>query len=623
MLKLANVKIQPRKYQIEAVEEYEKALAKKEHGGIFYHATGTGKTVLASLIVALEKEKDKDCEILFLVHRDRLISQTINKLVDVAGIDINDIGVVQGQRNQTNKKIVIASVPTLAREKRRKPLLERSWKLVIVDECHHSAATSWSSFLSEVETDFILGLTATPTRADGRDLTFVFGSILHRYTIKTAVEEKALVGIEGIRCVVNADFSKVPKLAGDFNSVALSKVLNKPSHNKHIFYTWKKKAGNKKTLIFAVDIAHCKDLTEMFVSKGISASYITSQEKAEEREQILADFENGKTQVLINRDIMTEGIDIPSVECIVLARVTRSSVLYIQMVGRGLRLHTGKEKCLVIDIAGNSNTHDVIQLGSLLGVENAYSEEELSPELLAERKAWEEECNRRRAQEKGSKELFEEEARAYLKNEFNWIKQCGVYFLPATDNGSYFVIKPINYDTNQWNVYLWKFTNSGDFSSRRLTETEYDLDTCMRITEKEVLPKLVQKSVAFVLKSASWRKKEVTQNQAEMMKRLKLDPLVPPLTCGEAADMISKEFFRLAIRNATPLSRAVLVNEPGAKKAKEKLLGYYNAKRLTLEDLAISNIEDLDSMPLKKVELTVNWIAKGFKTNGAISPCLV
>ncbi|MFC1476696.1 DEAD/DEAH box helicase [Fibrobacterota bacterium] len=178
--------------------------------------------------------------------------------------------------------------------------------------------------------------------------------------------------VTGYRIETDIDLSNVGMRMGDFVSSQLSGAVNISQRNKIVVEVFHKLLANKQTLVFCVDVAHAKNLAHSFLQAGISCSSLTGDLHTRERKSILSDFTNKKTQVLTNCMVLTEGFDEPSIDGIILARPTKSSVLYTQMIGRGTRLHPGKKNVTIIDIVDCTSKHHLITLPSLFGLTNHF-----------------------------------------------------------------------------------------------------------------------------------------------------------------------------------------------------------------------------------------------------------
>jgi ATP-dependent helicase IRC3 len=162
-------------------------------------------------------------------------------------------------------------------------------------------------------------------------------------------------------------------MQGDFVASSLSELVNTPERNQLLVEAWRQHAaGRKSTLIFAVDVQHSKDIAQTFNELGIPAYSVDGQTRADTRADILDRFRAGEIPVLVNCAVFTEGTDIPCIDCLIMARPTRSSVLYQQMVGRGLRLFGGKQDCLCIDMVDTMGRNAIITVPSLMGLSSEF-----------------------------------------------------------------------------------------------------------------------------------------------------------------------------------------------------------------------------------------------------------
>ncbi|OCF34628.1 hypothetical protein I316_03669 [Kwoniella heveanensis BCC8398] len=284
------------------------------------------------------------------------------------------VEVEQSKRHASGKAdVTIATYQTLINPDRLAKFVPNRFELIIVDEAHHAAAHSYlrllhyfnnsvrlpsslEPFPSTAESPQIpiVGFTATFSRADQLALSSVFEEIVYHIDIRDLLEDGHLCDIKStlVKAALNLDQVKMGN-NGDYRTSSLAEKLDTDEVNELIVGTYLHKAANRRsTLIFCVDLAHVSNLTNAFRSAGIDARSISSASKADLRKETIAAFGRGEFPVLINCEIFTEGTDIPEIDCIILARPTKSRNLLVQMVGRGLRLSpkTGKEDCHLIDI---------------------------------------------------------------------------------------------------------------------------------------------------------------------------------------------------------------------------------------------------------------------------------
>ena len=214
-----------------------------------------------------------------------------------------------------------------------------------------------------------IGVTATPNRTDKKLLGEVYDEVSYEKDILDFIPDY-LSDLKIVRRESGIVLDGVKKSVNDLNCNDLSDCLNTEDGNKFVVDTWQEVASDRKsTLVFCADIAHTQGLAKEFRERGIQAWSIDSTMDMEYRRGVLAAFHAGKTQVLLNCGILTEGFDCPQIDCVLLVRPTRSELLLRQMIGRGTRLYPEKENCLILDIACVSNNWDLITPTKLFGAE--------------------------------------------------------------------------------------------------------------------------------------------------------------------------------------------------------------------------------------------------------------
>jgi len=333
---------QLRDYQDRAVETMIDKLGNRP---ILVSPTGSGKTTMATEIV-----ERLGLPTLWLAHRKELIDQAAERLA-AHGLDAGIV--MAGYKSDPDAQVQVASVQTLVR--RNKPPAG----LVVVDECHHAAADSYQNILAEYGDAALIGLTATPFRLDGRGLGDLFGELVvaawpdelctSGYLHKPRVWASKAPDLRGVRVV-----------AGDYSVGALAERTNTAELNADIVETWRKRAAGKRTIAFAVDIEHSEAITGAFEEAGIAAEHLDGRTPRAERDAILDRLASGETLVVSNCMVLTEGWDLPALECAVIARPTASLNLHLQMIGRVMRACDGKDGAIVLDHAGNHHVHGLV-----------------------------------------------------------------------------------------------------------------------------------------------------------------------------------------------------------------------------------------------------------------------
>lgn len=328
--------MQLRNYQISAIESLRSSLATGHKRPVVALPTGAGKTVIAASIIRMAREKNR--RVAFVVPSLTLIDQTVARFESNG---IWEIGVMQAMHEMTdpNMPVQVCSIQTLAR--RKVPDVD----IVIVDECHvqFKFLIEWMGREEWKSIPFV-GLSATPW-ARG------MGKVWDDLIIATTTEELIRIGhLSPFRCYAPAhpDLSGVKTVAGDFDLKGLSEAMQRGALVADIVSTWMQRGEDRPTVCFAVDRLHAKNICDRFVESKIAAEYMDAFTPMEERNQIIRRFSGGETKILCNVGVLTTGFD-ADVRCIILARPTKSEMLYVQMIGRGLRTAEGKDHCLILD----------------------------------------------------------------------------------------------------------------------------------------------------------------------------------------------------------------------------------------------------------------------------------
>lgn len=356
-----------RRYQEEAIN----AVIQRAGAGIrrqlLHLPTGAGKTVIAAAL-----SRKASGRVLMLVDRDELVQQSVEKFGYVWPDE--EVGVVKAERDETDRKVVVASVQTLARPQRLARLDSESFTLVIADEAHHATTARHQRVLEgfgmlpdPAPRRLLLGITATPNRSDGHGLGEVFQEVVYHKSIVSLIQEGYLSDVKGVRVETHLDLGRVRITEGDFDTKDLSLAVDTEARNRLIVEAYQRFGEGKKAVVFTVDVAHAMHIAEAFSKVGgIRADWVSGELPLPERRKRLATFHAGGTQVIANAQILTEGWDEPSVACVIMARPTRSATFFIQAVGRGLRLYPGKDYCVVVDVA--DNRQDLCSLAVLEGI---------------------------------------------------------------------------------------------------------------------------------------------------------------------------------------------------------------------------------------------------------------
>jgi superfamily II DNA or RNA helicase len=361
--------MQLRPYQRECLERLRARYREGVRRLLVSLPTGTGKTVVFAAMPTFFAMKKR---MLVLAHRQELLEQAAAKFA-VAAPELR-VGIEQGGRSAPDDaRIVLASVPTVGREasSRLLRLDPEQFYLVVVDEAHHAVATTYRRVFEHFglfEKDskrLLVGFTATPRRGDKLTLAEVFEEIAYARSLPEMVRAGFLCPVRGWRVHSSIDIGGVRIRHGDFVESDLARAVDVPERNRLVVDGYQRLAPGRRAIVFCVNVAHAQALARGFDEAGVPAAAVWGAMTSEQRREALRRFREGEVSVLTNCNVLTEGFDEPRVDCVLMARPTRSQLLYAQMVGRGTRLHEKKSDLLVIDIVDNSARHQLAGLGAL------------------------------------------------------------------------------------------------------------------------------------------------------------------------------------------------------------------------------------------------------------------
>jgi DNA repair protein RadD len=321
-------------HQIKAIYLLRDRIAARKRRLMLQIATGGGKTRMAAEIIRMAREKGN--RVVFVVPAIDLIDQTVEAF---AREGICDVGVIQADHPMTDysQPVQIASVQTLAR--RKLPDTD----MVIVDEAHRTFRIIFEWMKAEPDMVFI-GLSATPW---AKGLGKHYDELIIAATTKELIAEGVLSDFR-VYAPSHPDLTGVRTVAGDYHEGDLSEAMDKPQLTADVVSTWLKLGENLPTLCFGVDRAHAKSLCKQFQLAGVSAVYVDAYTSREERNAYKEAFQAGRVKVIVNVGVMTTGVDL-DVRCLILARPTKSEMLYVQIIGRALRRAEGKDAAIILD----------------------------------------------------------------------------------------------------------------------------------------------------------------------------------------------------------------------------------------------------------------------------------
>ena len=321
--------------------------------------TGCGKTVVFSDI--LRRVAASGRRSLVLAHRQELLDQAAEKLSECFGVST----VLEKAEHScigSDAPVVVGSVQSLAQDKRLEQFPDDYFTVIVVDEAHHALSASYQKVLSHFSKAYVLGVTATPDRGDKKDLGQYFEAEAYEYQMRTAIKEGYLVPVKAQMIPLELNISDVKMSNGDYAVGDIGAALD--PYLEQIAEEMKHYCQGRKTVVFLPLIATSQKFCRMLNEHGLKAAEVNGTSK--DREEVLADFEAGKYDVLCNSMLLTEGWDCPAVDCIVVLRPTKVRALYQQMVGRGMRLHPNKDHLLLLDFLWMTERHDLCRPSSLV-----------------------------------------------------------------------------------------------------------------------------------------------------------------------------------------------------------------------------------------------------------------
>lgn len=348
-----------RPYQQEAREavwrEWDSGHAKT----LLVMVTGGGKTVIFSRIIADCVSKGE--RVLVLAHRGELLDQAADKLEKSTGLKC---AVEKAEQSCFGSwfRVVVGSVQSLQQPKRLENFDPDYFGTIIVDEAHHCLSEGYQRVLNHFSSANVLGVTATPDRGDMRSLGQFFESLAYEYTLPRAIKEGYLCKIRALTIPLNIDLSSVKIQSGDYALNEIGTALD--PYLEQIADEMAKCCQDRKTVVFLPLIKTSQKFCRLLRERGFRAAEVNGE--SEDRAEVLADFDSGKYNVICNSMLLTEGWDCPSVDCIVVLRPTKVRSLYVQMIGRGTRLHPGKDHLLLLDFLWMTSRHELCRPACLI-----------------------------------------------------------------------------------------------------------------------------------------------------------------------------------------------------------------------------------------------------------------
>ena len=344
----------PNKMQEQALEGLKTVRKNGAQKALVISATGTGKTYLSAFDV---KQYNPD-RMLFIVHREQILQKSLKDFQKVLGFEDDEGCIYKSGMDLSQKRYIFATIQTISREDNLQSFAPSFFNYILIDEVHKAGADTYKKVMNYFQPDFYLGMTATPERTDGQNIYELFDyNIAYEIRLQEALDNDMLCpfiyyGVSDIKI----DGQLIDEKATFSNLVSEQRV----NHILEKIAYYGVSGETVKGLIFCSSVNEAKELEGQFNARGLRTRALSGQHSQEERQRVVQDLENGNLDYILTVDIFNEGIDIPSVNQVVMLRNTQSSIIFIQQLGRGLRKHDSKEYVTIIDFIGNYQNNYLI-----------------------------------------------------------------------------------------------------------------------------------------------------------------------------------------------------------------------------------------------------------------------
>lgn len=368
--RISQYTLKPNKMQVAAIQALEKIRQKGANKALIVSATGTGKTYLSAFDLRNYNPK----RALFIVHREQIAKQALESYRNVFG-DTRSMGILSGSSKDIDKDFIFSTVQTLSKDEVLQSFYKNQFDYIIIDEVHKAGAPSYQKIVSYFEPSFLLGMTATPERNDEFNIFKMFDyNIAYEIRLQQALEEDLLcpfhyfgitdITVDGTGLDENTDFKYL------IDNERVTHIIDRIN-----FYGF---CGKRvKGLIFCSDKREARELSNKFNKLGYKTAALTGENSQQERDEAIQRLEQEETynslDYIFTVDIFNEGVDIPAVNQVVMLRPTKSAIIFVQQLGRGLRKYKDKEYVVIIDFVGNYTGNFLIPIA--LSGDRAYNKD--------------------------------------------------------------------------------------------------------------------------------------------------------------------------------------------------------------------------------------------------------
>ncbi len=550
-----------RDYQQTCIEKVIQAYQENKQGrSLLVLPTGSGKTIVFSQII-----HKLNVNTIILAHRDELLNQAADKYRMVKPDAI--IGKVGSGFHEYGGELTVASVATVSRPEHLKRLKAIGYGLIVVDETHHLMADGYQKVLEALPDAFVLGVTATPDRLDKKSIEDILGKPVYEASIIDMIRDGYLCDVKAVAIKTETDLSDLHTEMGDYKVSELETAVDTPERNKRIVDAYVEHAENRRAATFCVTVAHAENLASTFSLAGVPAGVICGETPLDERKQIYKAFYSGEIKVLTTVNVLSEGWDEPLCDCIIMARPTQSRGLFVQAIGRGLRLAPAKQNCIILDITDNCLKHRLEPQNLRSALNKNIKNDELVTEALARE---EQEANERKSVVRKLPETRDKDLTVNILEKLEWYLRGdnGTYVLEVGPQKHRIALVPCHEaGSDLWGgvaYYSVWAKLAPDFKAQQWAGPQ-PLDWAQSQAEKKARMLLSDASaVKLVDRNASWRSQPATEKQLEQLAKwqarfhLNYDP--ETITKGQAGDLLDPIYSKFeASRKAREVKGQVAV----------------------------------------------------------------
>lgn len=336
-----------RDYQESAVARLRQSVIKHKRS-ILVATTGAGKTRMALRIIQGAVANGK--HVWFVVHRRELCNQTSRSFWEHK----LEHGMIMSGRSRSTMQAQVGTILTAAN---RVKSMKRKPDIIIIDEAHRSVSSSYIKLLEACPDAIVIGLTATPQRTDGRGLGHIYRDMVEVQPMRWLMDNGYLCDYKLIAPPCALDMSGVKSKMGDYDTAETENAIDRPSITGDAINVYRQYAYGKRCMVFCVTIKHSQHVCDQYNAAGIPAEHIDGTHTDAEREGALSRLRSGQTLILTTVQLAIEGLDVPAVEAVQMLRPTKSVIVYLQIIGRGLRPEPGKKHLYILDQVRNWEYH--------------------------------------------------------------------------------------------------------------------------------------------------------------------------------------------------------------------------------------------------------------------------